>query len=156
MKTWCLNYLICGRSDASMGLSEQVESERNRAQSMLITIVKDERGVGESTGNLKCRTSQAVHTNSFVHARYTAEWGKKTRQEITSLSRWFQDLLALVMMANTEQKHFAVGARLECLGCLSQRSSLCDCGGFWIEVKIPQKYNSQAVWKIHPSEPESG
>lgn len=73
MKTWCLNYLICGKTDASMGLSEQVESERNHDQSMLVTIVKDERGVGESAGNLKCWTSQAAHTDSFVNARYTAE-----------------------------------------------------------------------------------
>lgn len=73
MKTWCLNYLICGRTDASMGLSEQVESERNHDQSMLVTIVKDERGVGESAGNLKCWTSQAAHTDSFVNTRYTAQ-----------------------------------------------------------------------------------
>lgn len=55
-----------------MGLSEQVETESNHDQSMLVTIVKDERCVGESAGNLKCWTSQAAHTDSFVKARYTA------------------------------------------------------------------------------------
>lgn len=56
-----------------MGLSEQVESERNHAQSMLVTTVKAERGMAGFAENLKCWTSQAAHTDSFVKARYTAE-----------------------------------------------------------------------------------
>lgn len=72
-----------------MGLSEQVESERNHAQSMLVTIVKDERGVGESAGNLKCWTSQAAHTDSFVNVRYTAAWGKNVSKETNMARNYF-------------------------------------------------------------------
>lgn len=60
------------------------------------------------------------------------------------------------MMSNSEQKHSALGASLEWLEFLYQGSYMCDCSVFWIDVKIPQKYSSQAVWKIHPTELESG
>lgn len=74
-----------------MGFSEQVKSERNYAQSMLVTIVKDERGVGESAENLKCWTSQAAHANSFVNTRYTAEWGKMC-EEINTARNYITQL----------------------------------------------------------------
>lgn len=126
--------------------------ERNRAQSVLAAVVKDERVGGGGLQEIWNAGQARQHTQISLLV-LGMQWSEEkiTSKEMNMArnhsSHWLQDLFSWLMRPNAEQKHSAIGrfvpgalyVRLWCV--------------LWIKVKVPQNYVFHAASKIHPSLP---
>lgn len=162
MKTLYLNYFICGRTDGSMGLSEQVESESDqlRACWSLLWKLKEVWGDLQEIWNAG-QTRQHTHFPLSKLDTQQSEEKNESGEMDTARNYITQSLVSGSAHPSDDAKPWTKALSSMCkfrvLGTFVPGVlRVVFFFFFLIEVKIPQKYNSQAIWKVHRSEPESG